>query len=336
MGFRDLIACIDGTWNSGSEGSNVQRIHDALLNDGGRQTALYLTGVGTRGYSDRIIGGLWGGGSTARVRSVYRSICENYEAGDRISLFGFSRGAFAARVVAGLIQRLGILPRDQLHHIDAAISMFWTRRSSAANDLRTFARERRAREAAIHFLGLWDTVVRHGPALAPVAWAIETSLNRRFGLSDQSAAANMISIAHALALDEDRAAFTPWRIRPRTDTERISIEEAWFAGSHSDVGGGYVESRASECSLVWIAERARSWGLVFQDDRLPRPDTSACTAALHPGRRGVWRLLPSQKRIVLESDRLHESVFERMRATGYRPLARIRSQTLVQEAAMRG
>src|ERR1700716_1063543 len=103
---RYLILCIDGTWNAAREGepsdtqrTNVARIYDLLSNDGERQSVKYIPGIGTRGLLDRISGGVWGGGITNRKQVGYDFLCRNYRPGDRIGLFGFSRGAFAVRAI---------------------------------------------------------------------------------------------------------------------------------------------------------------------------------------------------------------------------------------------
>lgn len=321
---RRLIACIDGTWNSEAEHTqffsnptNVARVSKLLINDGERQKVLYLPGVGTQGFSDRIMGGIWGAGTTARVRTVYRALCENYEPGDEIALFGFSRGAFAARAIAGLIGKFGLVRHDQLNHIEQTIAFYQGRRMLWETERRAFL-DTHSYQATVLFVGLWDTVIRHGPILAPVRWLIERALNRRFGLADQRAGFHVGYVAHALALDEERSAFQAWRIR---GSPFQAVEEVWFAGSHSDVGGGYPDSRPSEFPLQWVVERAMSAGLIFHE--MPPIHEDAHSAPLNPSRIKVWRLLGSRRRVLLESDCLHESVHLRMRATSYQPIAKL-------------
>jgi uncharacterized protein (DUF2235 family) len=336
--FRRLIACIDGTWNSEREQSkffsypsNVERVHQLLVNDGERQRVLYLPGVGTRGYSDRLIGGIWGAGTLARLRSVYRTLCENYNPGDQIALFGFSRGAFAARAIAGLIGTVGILRWDKFDHIKEAFSYYQNPKKLKSSTFQDF-RDRYTwaeRDVTVLFVGLWDTVIRHGPILLPMRWLIERAVHHRLGLLDASAGGHVQNVAHALALDEKRAAFSvirittlPFQRRQHWLVEgRQTVEELWFAGSHSDVGGGCQESRSSEYSLRWIVNRAMRAGLVFKE--MPPSCEDAYKAPLNPSRTGIWRFLPSRRRVVLESDRIHESVRLRMCATSYRPMAEL-------------
>jgi uncharacterized protein (DUF2235 family) len=278
-----------------------------------------MPGVGTTGYSDRIVGGLWGAGTTTRIRSVYRSVCEAFEPGDRISLFGFSRGAFAARVIAGLIGTIGMARPDQLGQVDDAVAFYRALRGPLSAS--AFVENGLRKPVDILFVGLWDTVVRHGPALAPLAWLLEGALNRRFGLTDHRPGRPDRYIAHALALDEERFAFRPWRVTASVPGH--TVDEVWFAGSHSDVGGGCSESRPSELALLWMINRARFAGLLVRDPRDMHSD--ACTAPLNPSRVGAWRLLRAGRRVVEESDRIHDSVHARMRATGYKPIAKLPS-----------
>lgn len=331
---RHLIACIDGTWNSEPEHSqffsgptNVARVSKLLISDGKRQRVLYAPGIGTGGYFDRIIGGTWGAGTMARVRTVYRSLCESYEPGDQIALFGFSRGAFAARAIAGLIGTVGLVRNDQLDHIEQAFSCYQNPKMLWGSEGQTF-RDRHSYSVTVFFIGLWDTVIRHGPILAPVGWLIERALSRRFGLVDQRAGRHIRHVAHALALDEERSAFRPFRMTASHPAQ--TVQELWFAGSHSDVGGGYQESRPSEFSLRWIIERAAQAGLMFHE--MPRIHEDAYSAPLNPSRIRTWRLLPSRRRVLMESDRIHESVHLRMRATSYRPVAKL-PKTLLWAAA---
>lgn len=259
---RCLIACIDGTWDSDPEQSeffsypsNVARVHQLLVNDGERRRVLYLPGVGTRGYSDRLIGGIWGAGTFVRLRSVYRSLCESYDPGDQIALFGFSRGAFAARAIAQLIGSVGLLRHDQFDHIEEALSYYQNPKKLRSSTFRDF-RDRytwRSEFTTVLFVGLWDTVIRHGPILLPMRWFIERAVHHRFGLLDEYAGPTVKHVAHAMALDEKRAAFSV--IRVTTSNSFETVRELRFAGSHSDVGGGYQESRSAEYSLSCCGSR---------------------------------------------------------------------------------
>lgn len=329
---RRLIVCIDGTWNSSAEKSrqfsyptNVWRISQLLLNDGQTQRVIYVPGVGTQGFADRVIGGVWGEGTTQRICDGYRFLCEGYEAGDQISLFGFSRGAFAARSIIGLLINLGVLRSDQLHYVREALALY--RRDHRREEAQAFA-ETHCHEVKpeITFVGVWDTVVRFGPLLAPLQDLLVSVLKERFGLYDHQIPHTVKHFCHALALDERRAAFWPWRAERLKGSPRDQVEETWFAGVHSDVGGGYPDTRLADFPLRWICERAAAAGLVFH--HMPTVSDDSYLARPHRSRRGLWRVLPSRRRIVQESDCLHDSVERKMRSTSYRPAARLPKQLL--------
>jgi uncharacterized protein (DUF2235 family) len=325
---RCLIVCIDGTWNSSAEKSryfsyptNVERIGQLLVNDGERQQVIYLPGVGTGGFVDRVIGGIWGAGSNERLLSGYRFLCENYREGDRLAFFGFSRGAFAVRAIIGVIARLGILRFDQLEHVPKAVSLY--RRPLWMGD----AKLRSFRESyclhvkpEIAFVGVWDTVIRYGPLLLPIRGVIELTMRRHFGLYDHRIPAFVRRFCHALALDEQRAAFWPWRAAGQGILPD-QVEEVWFAGSHSDVGGGYKESGPADFPLSWISEHAAKADLLFQ--RMPSVGSSSHTAHLNPSRVGPWRFISSRSRVVKDSDSIDDSVELRVRDSDYWPNAKL-------------
>jgi uncharacterized protein (DUF2235 family) len=321
---RNLIVCIDGTWNSSAEESrfrsyptNVERISKLLVNDGERQRVVYRPGVGTRGHIDRLIGGVWGAGTRRLICDGYRFLCEHYELGDRLALFGFSRGAFQVRAILGIIARIGVLRFDQLEYVPKAVSLaqrpLWMSRGSIS----AFSAAHCHRVDQITFVGVWDTVIRYGPFLRPVRKTLELARRTQFGLIDNRIPDRVLHLCHALALDECRGAFRPWR----AIGAKQQVEELWFAGTHSDVGGGYADTGLSEFPLQWMIERAQYCGLVFQ--RTPSVSENCDLAVVNPSRVGIWRFLRTQRRLVEDSDNLHASVKRRMRAGLYQPVARL-------------
>lgn len=332
--MRQLVVCIDGTWNSPAEETrffsaptNVRRISELLINDDA-QRVFYLRGVGTDSFTDRIIGGGWGSGTERRIRDGYRTLCEHWRPRDKIALVGFSRGAFAARWITGVMANVGILRPGALDLVEQAISI-GTRPAFARNEkeIREFVDKHCYPDQGrplVDFVGVFDTVVRYGPFLAPLRMIAQGVTRRHIGLRDHIAPRIVSRIAHALALDECRVAFPPWRFGPeRPNGPGQIIEEVWFAGSHSDVGGGYVDSESSEIPLRWMAERADEAGLRFKE--MPRVGENSYRAPLHPSRTGFWRLFPPLKRVIHESDCIHPSAKMRMKAIGYQPIAQLPS-----------
>jgi uncharacterized protein (DUF2235 family) len=329
---RILIVCIDGTWNSSAEESrfksyptNVERISKLLINDGKTQRVVYRPGVGTRGYIDRLIGGVWGSGTTRLICDGYRFLCEHYQPDDELALFGFSRGAFAVRAIVGIIARIGVVRFDQLEYVPKAV--YLARRPLWMGRADTFSAAHCYKEVVIAFVGVWDTVIRYGPVLAPVRKALELAQRMHFGLFDQKIPYRVRHFCHALALDERRGAFWPWRaINCGEVGAQQQVEELWFAGRHSDVGGGNADTGLSEIALQWMIERAQDFGLVFH--KAPFVSENCDLAVVNPSQIGIWRLLRSRRRLVEDSDRLHASVIRRMRAGLYQPAARLPKSVL--------
>jgi uncharacterized protein (DUF2235 family) len=248
------------------------------------QIVFYEPGVGTNGILD-----LWhkrsdtikalaaqatGYGLDTHIITAYRFLCENYRDGDRVSIFGFSRGAYTARVIAGLIQLVGLLRPEQSNLADYALKAYKV--SSEVDDLSVgwrFARAVGARRIPIYFLGLWDTV---GSMLAPT--------NEGIGLTYLPYTTEnpvVERVRHAMALDERRHMFniSRWekslhKVSPRAAAKGTpqDVEEVWFAGDHADVGGGHSEelSGLSKVSLRWMAGEAHAAGLRINRQMLTR------------------------------------------------------------------
>jgi uncharacterized protein (DUF2235 family) len=249
--MKNIVLFIDGTNNHGErdlpngEETNVYRMF--LLCDEPRP--LYLKGVGS-GRMDAL-GGLIGFGTKNRLKLAYKHLIANYEKGDSIYLFGFSRGAFAVRLFAGFLGYVGTLfghppYEDYLPH------MYRLYESSVVLDVvGNFERylgklsEVRPDPLPIHFIGVWDTVERYFPVR---------------DLPDIKKLPSHITHARqALAIHERRYEMTPtlWTQWKNTST----MKQVWFPGAHADVGGGYVESKLSEAPLNWMHSEASAVGL---------------------------------------------------------------------------
>lgn len=270
---------------------------------------------------DRFFGGIWGGGTAQKTFEGYRYLCRNYEEGDRISLFGFSRGAFAVRAIMGLIANVGVLPNRHLEQVEQAISLhqlpLW--RFRRQDKIQKLKQETSAYQAEIGFVGVWDTVIRHGPVLGIVRQLVTLMSGRSFGLFDQIIPYNVRHFCHALALDETRAAFSPWRARSQDTVPGQEVKEVWFAGSHSDVGGGNLGTSLPDVSFGWMVQEAMKAGLEFHQVPSVAAD-AACSSITHVNS-GVWRYLKPIMRTIAADDHLHASVYERAKRLNYRPAA---------------
>jgi len=277
---RDLVVMLDGTGNElGRNLSNVLKLFRiSAKND--NQLVFYNPGVGTIGKPGRwrrmrhnvskLFGLMTGWGLDANVLEAYSWLCRNWREGDRIWLFGFSRGAWTARVLGGFIHMIGLLRPDQLNLCGYALVAY--KKAAEKDDLPIawhFARVSAARRATIHFVGVWDTV---GSVIVPRKDRIIPSLET-LPYTEQNPSVRIFR--HAMAIDEKRRMFRVARWNsgqkfvenPFSDNEPPDQDalEMWFAGVHSDVGGGYPEeeSALSKFPLIWIAEEAKEAGLAI-------------------------------------------------------------------------
>jgi uncharacterized protein (DUF2235 family) len=265
---KNIVVCCDGTCNEfGETPTNVVRLFQ-LLSQGvpEQQVSYYNPGVGTMpapGFISKIgkavtrgLGAGFGLGITGDVIDACRYIMRHWQPGDKIYIFGFSRGAYAARIIAGLIDQCGILRPDLENLLPYAVRIYRNSyKPSGANVARQF-KQTFSNDAKIHFLGLWDTVSSVGRVWAPVGWP-GTAKN----LSIEHA-------RHAIAIEEHRTFFRTNRIYPHDDLPNQDIKQWWFPGVHSDVGGGYPESESSLwlAPLLWIAGEAMSKDLKLNED----------------------------------------------------------------------
>lgn len=289
-GKRLVIFC-DGTWNKEDQKSrdgqpcptNVLRLFELTRTgdgDGCPQIVHYVRGVGNR-WDERLTGGGFGFGISDNIKGAYQFLVSNYDKGDEIFLFGFSRGAFTVRSLAGMIFNVGILRRDVMHLLEEAYSHYrssdpkWHPRSEAAQE---FRKSQTHGDETIKFLGVWDTV---GALGAPFGFVLGKLLNQIFPTQfhDTKISPIIMNAYHACAIDEKRWPFRPTRMQltegrkieaaqanaSGAKTEKFNYEEAWFPGVHSDVGGGYEQSALSDCALRWMVEKAVRHGLGVND-----------------------------------------------------------------------
>jgi len=268
---RRLVVCCDGTWNKPDNETitNVEKIARTVQSDpqqtgGAYQLVYYVSGVGAGSYAaDRWLGGAFGFGLFHNVIAAYRFLAQNYEPGDEIFIIGFSRGAYTARSVAGMVGRVGLLTKLALvqERLPAAVRHYQRTdlpQGAFGSSLDEF-RHDHCHPATVSFLGVFDTVGALGvPGFMRYA--------PRF--HDIQLSSQVLRARHALAVDETRLKFAPtfWEAPdgaqdPATQDERV--KQVWFEGAHSDVGGGYRETGLSDTSLLWMAREAHDAGLVF-------------------------------------------------------------------------
>ncbi|MBV8334917.1 MAG: DUF2235 domain-containing protein, partial [Alphaproteobacteria bacterium] len=220
------------------------------------QITYYHLGVGTGNFVDRFLGGGAGIGLSSSVKACYGFIMDNYREGDEILLFGFSRGAYVVRSVAGLIGVVGLLQKVEMFQFAQAWDYYRLsprQRCSAALDK---IAPRRHREVDIACLGVWDTV---GALGIPGSRMCSSD----YAFHDTSLGAHVRHAFQALAIDERRGNFQP-AIWVKTDREQI-LRQVWFPGVHSNVGGGYRQHGLSDTTLLWMLSQLQHYGLLGID-----------------------------------------------------------------------
>lgn len=273
--FKRLVVCTDGTWNDVTKGhaTNVVKLARAVRRfdaDGVPQVVYYHQGVGTgTDTMDRVLGGSTGFGISHNIRDAYNFLIMNYTPGDEIYLFGFSRGAYTARSLAGLVRNAGILRPERSHLIGKAYDLYRDRSDATkpgADVSLRFRDDNSHPETRIHFVGVWDTVGALGVPLGFARYALKIwgalgGSEFRYEFHDVTLSSRVDHAYHAVSRHERREPFRPtlWMLPERAGGQTFA--QKWFDGVHCDVGGGYVPAGLSDASLVWMAQQAKAVGL---------------------------------------------------------------------------
>jgi hypothetical protein len=334
---RRLSVCCDGTWLDVAQDSNVARLHRAIVPAAGDPEPLYVEGVGvSRNPLEMLQGGLTGAGLSRAIRRGYRWLVEQFRAGDRIAVFGFSRGAYTARSLAGMVGRAGLVdgtgltPREVDDAVDRAYAHYRALKTGPDDpDWDTglrFAYRAGDPDIPVDFVGVWDTVGALGiPAYVGIPDVGGSRL--RYQFLDVVLNPHIRHGRHAVSLDEMRGPFRPtlWRdVPPGQD-----VRQVWFPGDHSDVGGGHADTGLSDGALDWMMREATAAiGLTFDPARIEgfRPDPQG---ELHgewsgPGGAVLEVTMQPRPRAVPRIDAdspdpdVDGSAYARQRADGYR------------------
>jgi uncharacterized protein (DUF2235 family) len=314
--MKRITIFADGTWSSPERDipTNVLQMARSVrpVAAGVEQVAFYDWGVGTD--RKKLAGGISGKGIDKNIMDCYRFVVHNYNSGDKLFFFGFSRGAYTVRSLAGFIRNCGILKREHADKIPDAYKLYRKRTKASSPDEQEAVAFRQnyavTNITPIEFVGVWDTV---GSLGIPVPfWG--TLGEREFLFHDTEPSRIIQHARHAVSIDENREDFEPtlWDPKPSLD-----LRQVWFAGVHSDVGGGYKESGLSHCAGKWMLDEATSFGLEFEshfiDSLQPNPEDRQ-----HNERKGIYRMRDESIRKVIGP--VHISVKERwdMNAHGYR------------------
>jgi uncharacterized protein (DUF2235 family) len=329
---KRLIVCCDGTWNRADQESDgtpcatnvVKLAYRVAKKDpkGIAQVTFYDQGVGTGNVIDRFSGGAFGEGLEDNIFDAYRFLMANYEPGDDIFLFGFSRGAFTARSIAGMIRKCGILDRIHVEKYIEALKLYHRDDvgpdDTPAKDFRRDFSCCGSEPTPIQCVGVWDTV---GALGIPIR-GLRGLTRQKYLFHDTELSGSVAFAFHALAIDEHRAPFEPtlWLEKPKP---KQLVAQTWFAGVHSDIGGGYAESELSDLSLQWMLDNVVLAGLAFDERVLKaRPLMGKATGVAHNSKTGLYRLTKGIDRPIGtgSSQTVHPSAVERWdNDPSYRP-----------------
>ena len=331
---RIAVFC-DGTWNTPDEiedgkfcPTNVVKMAKALapFSAGNTPQLLYYdSGIGSEGnILKRVYDGATGSGISENIKQAYRFIINNYLPGDELYFFGFSRGAYTVRSLAGLIRNSGILKPENLDKVERAYKIYRSRKATfqpreveSTLFRKTFAVEEYTK---IKFIGVWDTVGALGNPLVINGW-----FSRKNQFHDTELSTRVENAYHALAIDEKRENFQATLWHQQAEAKNQVLEQVWFSGVHSDVGGGYALSGLSDIALVWMLEKAENCGLKFD----PVEVNPGSLAEKHESYTGFYKMnkpffrpINSKKnqKTGITNESLHPTVMERYQKDhNYRP-----------------
>lgn len=352
---KNIIVCSDGTGNAAikGRGTNVFKLYESLDLTSHRtdphvppQVAFYDDGVGTEDFKPlKILGGAAGVGLSRNVRQLYTEIVRVYDPGDRIFLFGFSRGAFTVRTLAGFIGKCGLLDPskpglEQASQLDRMVKKAYSvyRRcyrprlaemiigKDDGTKTQEFSKQYcHPGEVRIAFIGVWDTVDAVG-----LPFHLADVLNAfvyRFKFPDLRLSAKVDRACHALAIDDERHSFSPVLWDESGGEQRI--EQVWFSGAHSNIGGGYPKHGMSLVTLDWMMSAAEKAGVRFiPADRQFYREHANVDDKLYDPRAGLGIFYRWKPRDIAElcsrcgvRPKLHLSVLERVAhgSDGYAP-----------------
>ena len=305
MAAKNIILCMDGTGNE--FGKNITNVVETcmLAEKTDDQLVYYDPGVGTGGYLyDENTGRLraaydkgTGTGVHRNVEQAYLYLMEKYHAGDKVFIFGFSRGAFSARSLAGMLHKVGLLPNEHGNQLEYASKYYLDRKyHNIVDDYR----EHFCRPCPVHFIGVWDTV--DATILTEGAKFTDTRLNPE-----------VKHAYHAVSIDEKRRDFPVTLWNEKNLSPGQVMEQVWFAGVHSNVGGWYENRDLSSIPLTWMTEKAKAAGMKVDQSRLAIIESQRNPLGqIHESYQKFWKFRGERPRRIPPRARVHSSVIERM------------------------
>jgi uncharacterized protein (DUF2235 family) len=274
--MRRLIVCNDGTWNSPDDEdrgkvkpTNVTKISRAIKpvdNNDVSQIVFYREGVGT-GFGEKLLGGITGFGLSKNIIESYQFLAHNFQDGDEVFLFGFSRGAYTSRSLVGLINRVGLLLKDDVFYLPKLFEFY--REGKSAAEIEAFYQEKSLlrHNTRIKMIGVFDTVGALGIPFGGINNVLSGLDLVEMQFHDVSLAPIIDHAYHALAIDEHRVPFAP-TLWEKPSGSNATLEQRWFSGVHSNIGGGYNPDDLANLALQYMVSKAKGCGLEFDDHYL--------------------------------------------------------------------
>lgn len=313
---KNIIIFSDGTGQKGGIGSNtnVYKLFNMVEDRTERQVSYYDPGLGTDWK--KITGSLFGRGFSKNILECYRFIFENFEAQDKIYLFGFSRGAATVRSLSAFIDLFGILPKSRTDLIEQAFAIY--KQKNKEIKARAFIKKHHTMWSKIEFIGVWDTVPALGMPSKALSFLFDKFFPTNFHSFKLSESVNFAR--HALSIDEERKTFHPavWHTI-NNEEQKDKMKQVWFSGVHTDVGGGYKEEDLSNISLKWMIREAKAKGLILYASPLYETvmaSTPNVNGTMHNELKGVsGKIFKREKRqwnkTTHGEPHVHESVLKR-------------------------
>lgn len=310
MGKR-IAVFADGTWNTPTQAhpTNVIRLKNVTLEKGDdniEQKSFYDEGVGATGtWWEKLLGGTSGLGLDENILDCYKFLVENHEPDDQIFLFGFSRGAYTVRSLAGLIRNCGLLHKENIHLAEEAMDLYRNRSQDAhPNSSAALSFKKQfSKTTDIWFLGVWDTV----GALGIPSRYIGRLFNRRYRFHDMKLSGSVKHAYHALSVDEKRGAFAP-SVWTTASTANRDFEQVWFAGDHSEVGGGSSDAGLPDVAFMWMMYKAQACGLEFDQVTIGNDISPSPFGRSDADVKGIYKFLTRYTRRVGKADYANQAV----------------------------
>lgn len=315
---KNIVICYDGTnAEYGSHNTNVVKTFEAIIRDD-NQIAFYDPGVGTFSFFGRTIGRkigillgmLFGYGIRRNIEDGYEYLMNTYQTGDRVYIFGFSRGAYTARALAGMLHQFGVLQKGSKNLIPYVSKMYFKKaRRKNLSVIKEF-KKTFAHPCDPYMIGLWDTVGALGPNLSKKFPDLKLNPDIKYGFQ-------------AISIDEKRKPFNVVLWDETSKTKDQVIEQVWFSGVHSEVGGGCSKNDCSlsDIAFAWMMDKASGCYLKLRDNWGAGLNKNP-GSEMHDPCTWPWIILGlRRKRKIPRGARIHQSAADRIKnKDGYTPV----------------